>query len=91
MDKFLQNKGILDVITSGSILDLGCGKGLDIISLSKKADFVIEAVDHDSANIDFLNDKIKSESIPNIHTHLKSIEDFRIEPEKGAFVFNSYV
>lgn len=89
MDKFLTNRGILDVVTSGNILDLGCGKGLDVIQFAKKGSFVIDAVDHDSASIDFLNEKIKSESISNIHTHLKSIEDFKIESEKYSIIIAS--
>ncbi|MEK7607304.1 MAG: class I SAM-dependent methyltransferase [Patescibacteria group bacterium] len=82
MDKFLEKKGVFEYISSGKILDLGCGNNnFDIINFAERG-FLIDAVDKDLSNISF----IKKQKNKNINAILGLMEEFKPKPNEYSLI-----
>ncbi|MBX4209461.1 class I SAM-dependent methyltransferase [Candidatus Parcubacteria bacterium] len=85
MDKFLKNRGIFDTLSSGHVLELGCGKGADAVDLAGRG-FIVDAIDKDPSNISFLESTIREKGIKNIHPVTDLIEDFKPAESKYSLI-----
>jgi tellurite methyltransferase len=68
-------------ISSGSILDLGCGRGRDSIFLAKN-DFLVTAIDSSEVVINQIKAKKNEFSLENLELICGDISDFKIENGK---------
>ena len=70
----------VNYITSGKVLDLGCGRGRNSLYLNLLG-FDVTAVDHNASSISLINEIIEKEQLQNIRTNVYDINQATIEGE----------
>ena len=81
----LDNKGIFEHISSGAVLDLGCGNGDNAFILGARG-FTVDALDKNEADIIFLRKCAEKKGLENLNLIAGLIEDFKPESKKYSLV-----
>jgi|SRR3989344_5374218 len=76
--KKLYNDGLIK--NGGHALDLGCGKGMDVLSLAN-LDFEVDAVDVDATALDNLKSELAKDEYKDSKVNIvnQKIEDFKVK------------